>query len=716
MTQKIMSKKKLFDGLNNAKKIRDSLIPKDIQHIQELRRKLLLPNEQIKKVNDELQIAQKIHDLRKELEKHNQLYYNQDKPIISDFQYDSLFRELKTLEKLYIDNISPLSPTQNAGIAPVSELSKVPHSIPMLSLDNSMNEEEIRAFDERIRKALNREKVEYSCELKLDGLAVEIVYENGLLQIASTRGDGVTGEDVTHNIKTIKSIPLRLMFDNQLPLARIEVRGEVIMTKDNFAELNKARQEAGENLFANPRNAAAGSLRQLDPAITAKRTLDVFFYGIGQISESMYKTQAEMLNFFKNIGLKTNPLTHVCKGIKEVIAYHQEMLDKRESLPYEIDGIVVKVNSLNDQETLGIRSRSPRWAIAYKFPASQEITRINDIIVQVGRTGALTPVAELEPVNVSGVTVSRATLHNQDEIDRKDIRIGDWVVIQRAGDVIPEVVKVIESRRTADAKPYTLPKTCPVCGSEAIRPEGEAVTRCVNITCPAQVKEGIVHFASKNAMNIDGLGEKIIVQFLENKLIKDSSDLYTLTVEQIAQLERMAEKSAENIVNAIQESKKRTPDKLLFGLGIRFIGEHVARILVKAFNNIETLAEKNRDELVAVHEIGPQVADSLVSFFSNPENHELLQRLKNAGLNMESADTATEQLAGKTFVFTGALEQFTRSEGEKKVRDLGGRAASSVSKNTNYVVAGKNAGSKATKARELGVTILSEEEFINMTG
>ncbi len=662
-----------------------------------------------------LDVKKRINTLCEQLSQHSYRYYILDDPTVSDAEYDRLYKELVDLEKEHPDLINPDSPTQRVGAQPTSDFQSVPHSVPMLSLDNSMNEEEIRAFDERTRKALGRDKIEYSCELKLDGLAVEIVYENGLLQIASTRGDGVTGEDVTHNIKTIKSVPLRLLFDNQLPLARIEVRGEVIMTKENFAVLNKARQDAGENLFANPRNAAAGSLRQLDPSITAKRPLDVFFYGIGQISEPMYRTQAEMLNFFKNIGLKTNPLTRACKGIKEVIAYHQEMLDKRESLPYEIDGIVVKVNSLNGQDALGIRSRSPRWAIAYKFPASQEITRINDITVQVGRTGALTPVAELEPVNVSGVTVSRATLHNQDEIDRKDIRIGDWVVIQRAGDVIPEVVKVIESRRSDNTKPYTLPKTCPVCGSEAIRPEGEAVTRCVNITCPAQVKEGIAHFASKNAMNIDGLGEKIIVQFLENDLIKDPSDLYSLTIEQIAQLERMAEKSAENIVNAIQESKNRTPDKLLFGLGIRFIGEHVARILVKAFNNIEALAEKSREELVAIHEIGPQVADSLVSFFSNPENHELLQRLKNAGLNMELTETTTDQLAGKTFVFTGALEQFTRSEGEKTVRDLGGRAASSVSKNTDYVVAGKNAGSKAAKARELGVPILSEEEFINMT-
>ena len=662
-------------------------------------------------------IITEIKELREQINRHNYRYYVLDDPDISDAEYDRLYRNLSDIEKQYPELITPDSPTQRVGAAPAKAFNPVTHTLPMLSLDNSLNEEEIRAFDDRTRNFLKTgSEIEYVCEVKLDGLAVELVFENGLFTVASTRGDGVTGEEVTSNIKTIKSVPLKLLDANGPYPARLEARGEVILDKANFIKLNDLREENGEPRFANPRNAAAGSLRQLDPAITVGRPLDIFFYAAGQVSDKIFSSHMESLRYLQKVGLKTNPLTEICTGINKVVQYHQNMLDKRDSLPYEIDGIVVKVNSTDYQQKMGVRSRSPRWAIAYKFPASQETTQITDIIVQVGRTGTLTPVAEMVPVNVGGVTVSRATLHNQDEIDRKDIRIGDRVVIQRAGDVIPEVVEVIKSERTGNEQKFVLPEKCPVCNSQTIRLDGEAAKRCINLACPAQIKERIKHFASKNAMDIDGFGEKLINQLVDKNIINDVSDIYFLTKEQLSNLERMADKSAENIITAIEDSRNRSTDRLLFGLGIRFVGEHIARILVKACGTLETLAKVTTDELLAIHEIGPQVAESLVDFFSNRENRDILVRLEKGGVKFQPPETQTTvaTLEGKTFVFTGALKRFSRNEGERMVENLGGRAASSVSKKTDFVVVGDSPGSKAQKAKELGVTLISEDQFMEM--
>ena len=538
------------------------------------------------------------------------------------------------------------------------------------------------------------------------------------MTVASTRGDGIIGENITANVRTIKSIPLAL-FTSELPApARLEVRGEVIFDIYGFEQLNRRRQELGEPTFANPRNAAAGSLRQLDPTITAQRPLDMFCYGVGRHVGVEATSQWHILQSLKKYGLKVNPLVRLVRGLSAVKEYHAELLEQREALSYEIDGVVVKVNDFQLQRQLGVKTKSPRWAIAYKFPARQEVTQIQDIIVQVGRTGALTPVAVMTPINVGGVQVSRATLHNQDEIDRKDVRIGDWVVIQRAGDVIPEVVKVIKSRRTGETTPYTLPKYCPVCSSEAFRLEGEAALRCVNLACPAQVKERIYHFASKGAMDIDGLGNKLVDQLVEKERIRDISDIYYLSKADISELERMAEKSANNLLAAIESSKKQPLNRVLFALGLRFVGEHVARVLIKSFHSIDNIKKATKEELMAVHEIGPQVADSVVDFFKNKKNITIIEKLAKAGVEMKPVveEKSEKRLAGKTIVFTGSLTTFTRKEAQELVDQLGGRAASSISKNTDFVVAGENAGSKMARAQQLGVDILTEQEFRKFVG
>ncbi|MBN2355364.1 NAD-dependent DNA ligase LigA [candidate division KSB1 bacterium] len=658
-------------------------------------------------------VKNRIQKLRDQLHYHNYRYYVLDDPEISDAEYDRLMRELIALEQQHPDLVTPDSPTQRIGGAPLDVFSSAEHTIPMLSLDNALDEAEFRAFDERTHRSLASTKdIEYTCELKLDGLAVELVYIDGRLSIGSTRGDGYVGEDVTQNLRTIKSIPLQLL---HVQPKRLDVRGEVIMELDDFKKLNQKRAEKGESLFANPRNAAAGSLRQLDARITANRPLSIFFYGVGQVDGLDFQTHHEMLQLFTKMGLRVNPYIRLVKGFDEVLSYHQKMLENREQLPYEIDGIVVKVNQVSLQEKLGAKTKSPRWAIAYKFPARQEITQITDIQAQVGRTGTLTPVAIMKPIRVGGVEVSRATLHNQDEIDRKGIRVGDWVVVQRAGDVIPEVVKVIESRRTGAEKPFTLPEKCPVCSSRTVRPEGEVARRCINLACPAQVKERIYHFAGKRAMDIDGLGEKLVDQLVEKKLVKDVSDLYFLQKEELAGLERMAEKSAANIIEAIEASKRRSLDRILFALGIRFVGEHVARVLVKAFGSLDALIQATPEQLESIHEIGPQVARSVVAFFSSPENRRIISRLQQGGVTIAPVQTKqSNHLAGKTFVFTGTLSSLTRDEAERLVEGLGGRAASSVSKNTDYVVAGEAAGSKLQKANELGIEVLTEQEFNDM--
>ncbi len=662
---------------------------------------------------------ERISQLVDQLNYHNHRYYVLDDPEISDAEYDRLMKELIALEKEYPLFIRADSPTQRVGGQRANAFEQVTHAVPMLSLDNSLNEGEIVAFDARTKRVLQRsDEIEYVCEPKLDGLAVELVYENGALTVASTRGDGAVGENITQNIRTIKSVPLKLRPMGGTVPERLDVRGEVIFGIEEFRKLNRSREENGEPIFANPRNAAAGSLRQLDAAITASRPLDIYCYGIGQYSGFKVTSQWDVLKTFKALGLKTNPLTQKVIGIDAIKKYHREMMQRRESLPYDIDGVVVKVSDISMQNQLGIKTKSPRWAIAYKFPALQETTQIQDIVVQVGRTGALTPVAQMQPVSVGGVIVSRATLHNQDEIDRKDVRIGDWVVIQRAGDVIPEVVKVITSKRTGREQPYKLPKECPVCGSEAVRIEGEAALRCINLSCPAQVKERIFHFASKGAMDIDGLGTKLVEQLVNAGLIHNVGDIYFLQKEQLVDLERMADKSAENLINAIHQSRSRSLDRVLFALGIRFVGEHVAKVLIRAFKSFDALQRASQDDLIAVHEIGPQVADSVVDFFASDENLAVIERLCQGGVEMKPFEehSAEKLLDGKTLVFTGSLQTFTRKEAQSITENLGGRAASSVSQNTDYVIIGENAGSKAAKARELGIPILTEAEFREMAG
>lgn len=666
------------------------------------------------------EVRKKITDLREQLNLHSYRYYVLDDPDITDAEYDRLFRELQQLEAQYPGLVTPDSPTQRVGGAPLKGFETVEHRQPMLSLDNALNEQEMRDFDARLHRLLEMDDpFEYTIEVKMDGVAVELVYINGLLSVGSTRGDGVTGEDITANLKTIHSIPLRLR-DAELPVpARLDVRGEVYYPTAAFKKLNEEREKAGEPTFVNPRNSAAGSLRQLDPKLTAKRPLDIYVYGLGYSENSTLISQSQALAAFKKWGLRVNPLTKICLGIEEVIAAHAEFLELRPTLPYEIDGAVIKLNSFALQDQAGIRSRSPRWAIAYKFPAQQETTQIEKIVVQVGRTGAITPVAVLQPIKVGGVEVRRATLHNQDEIDRKDIRIGDWVIIQRAGDVIPEVVKVITSKRTGKEQKYTLPDTCPVCEAPVVRIEGEAVARCENVACPAQVKEMIRHFASKGAMDIEGLGEKLVEQLVEKELIASYADLYFLKLEQIADLERMAEKSAANLLEGIDKSRDIPLNRLIYALGIRHVGEHVARVLANHFGTLDKLSAASEEELQDIHEVGPQVAQSVNKFFAEPRNQQVLERLFAGGVKVQQklVDEQTEQkFAGMTFVFTGALEKFTRDEAEKMVLDRGGRAASSVSKKTNYVVAGPGAGSKLAKAEQLGVDVLTEDEFLELMG
>ncbi|MDZ7289645.1 MAG: NAD-dependent DNA ligase LigA [candidate division KSB1 bacterium] len=658
-----------------------------------------------------------IEKLRKELNYHAYRYYVLDNPEISDAEYDRMFRRLQELEEQFPELVTPDSPTQRVGAAPLEEFETVTHTIPMVSLDNAFDDGEMRDFDQRLRKLLGIEEIEYTVEPKLDGTAVELVYENGLFTVGSTRGDGFTGENITQNLKTIKSIPLRLLSDGVPIPERLEVRGEVFYPVEAFKKLNERRAKAGEPTFVNPRNAASGSLRQLDPKITAERPLDIYVYGLGQVIGHEFKTQWQALETFKKWGFKVNPLSKICRGIEEVLQHYRKIGELRHSLPYEIDGTVVKVNSFELQRLAGMRTRSPRWAIAYKFEAQQETTQILDIQAQVGRTGTITPVAIMQPVMVGGVTVSRATLHNEDEIERLGVMIGDTVVIQRAGDVIPEVVKVIESKRTGRERKFKFPKKCPVCGEPVIRLEGEVAHRCQNIDCPAQLKEGIRHFASKLAMNIDGLGEKLIEQLVDKGLVKSFADLYFLTKDQLAQLERMAEKSAQNIIAAIDKSREVTLDRFIYALGIRHVGEHMARVLAKEFGSLQALIKADEKRLMQIHEVGPQVAESVTRFFREKKNLATIERLKKGGVTIREIakpKAADQKFAGKTFVFTGALEKFTREEAERLVEERGGRAASSVSRKTDYVVAGPGAGSKLEKARELGVTVISEEDFLEM--
>ena len=661
-------------------------------------------------------IVKKIEQLRKEIHYHNYRYYVLDDPEISDAQYDKLFDELLELERRCPELISPDSPTQRVGAPPLKEFGTITHAIPMLSLNKATSEEEFLDFHRRVLNLLGNEghKVQYTVEPKLDGLAVELTYENGILNLGSTRGDGITGEDVTLNLKTIKTIPLRLM-DSDIP-ELIDVRGEVIMYKEDFKRLNREREEAGEALFANPRNAAAGSVRQLDSKITSSRPLRMFAYGIGRIRGMSLSNQWETLQRLKRWGFNVSQYIKLCKDVDEVKEYYYEILEKRDTFPFELDGVVIKVNDFEMQEKLGVLSRSPRWAIAWKFPAQQEHTVVKDIIVSVGRTGALTPVAILEPVKVAGVEVKRASLHNEDEIKKKDVRIGDTVIIQRAGDVIPEVVKVIKSKRTGREIPFKMPDRCPVCGSKVERPPGEAIHRCIGIACPAQLKENLFHFCSKQAMNIEGIGKKFLEQMVDKGLIKDPADLYFLTKDDLMKLERMGDKLAQNMLKAIEKSKTPSLPNLIYALGIRNVGYHLAQVLANRFKSIDNLSKQKVEALQEVPEIGPVVAQSIYNFFTNSKNLEVLEKLKRGGVIFpEIKDEPKETpLEGKTFVLTGALNDFSRDEARRIIEELGGRVSSSVSRRTDFVIVGKDPGSKYIKAQQLGIKILNEDEFKKM--
>ena len=662
-------------------------------------------------------IASRIADLRTKLNDHNFRYYILDDPVISDSQYDELLRELQSLEEAHPKLITPDSPSQRVGASPLSAFGSITHRQPMLSLGNAMNTDELVAFMDRIKKGLDTEKnVEMIAEPKLDGLGVELVYENGLFIHGSTRGDGFTGEDITQNLKTIGAIPLSLRTENRESPDLLEVRGEVFMTLSGFKKLNEERQAEGLPTFANPRNAAAGSLRQLDSAITATRPLSIYCYDSGEISGPSFGTHIDFLNALKEWGFPVNPESSIVESTSDMIDFHARLESKRNDLPYEIDGTVFKVNRSDQRNALGIRSRSPRWAIAGKFKAQQVTTLVNDIIPSLGRTGAVTPVAYLEPVNVGGVVVTHATLHNQDEIDRKDVRIGDTVWIQRAGDVIPEVVKVVIEKRPKSASPYQLPSECPACGHDVYRPEGEAVARCQNLSCPAQVKGRITHFVSKMALDIEGLGEKLVNQLVEKKLIQTVDDIFKLTYDNLVNLERMADKSANNILSAIGDAKQTTFARFIYALGIRNVGAHLSKVLEKSFSgDIKKFMSASKEDLEAIDEVGPIVAETIIRFWSDCTNVDVVESCLSLGIQFESVEGPKSQiLEGKTIVFTGALTQFSRNEAKDMAEAHGGRASGSVSKKTDFLVAGPGAGSKLKKAEDLGITALSEEEFLEL--
>ncbi|MFQ5458782.1 MAG: NAD-dependent DNA ligase LigA, partial [Myxococcota bacterium] len=656
--------------------------------------------------------------------RHNYRYYVLDDPEVSDAEYDRLLRALEALEEAFPRLLDPASPTQRVGHAPLEKFTEARHSAPMLSLANAESAEEAREFDARVRRFLDREApLRYTAEPKMDGLAVELVYEDGVLVRGATRGDGRIGEDVTQNLRTVRSLPLRLRRSKGVPAPppRMAVRGEAYMATADFETLNRERLRAGEPPFANPRNATAGSIRQLDPRITARRPIHIFSYSLRVETGHRFKTQWEILETLPGWGLRVNPLRERCEGIEAAIAYFERLAAERDALPYEIDGVVIKVDDLRLQAALGAIARSYRWAVAYKFAPRQATSRIEDIEVSVGRTGALTPVANLAPVNIGGTTVRRATLHNQDEVERKDIRIGDVVLVQRAGDVIPEVVKVIGSRRTGKERRFRFPARCPDCGGVVERAEGEAAAYCVNAQCPAQMKERIRHYAARRAMDIEGLGEKIVSLLAEQGRIASVADLYRLRADELAPLERMGEKSAANLVAAIARSKARPLARLLFGLGIRHVGEQTARLLAEAFGSVARLGEASEDALTAVEGVGPETAASVINFFREKGNRALLRKLEEEGVVPPARPPARRaaaggRLAGKSFVFTGALASMSRDEAADAVRALGGKVSGSVSKKTGYVVLGADPGSKAEKAGKLGVEMLEEKAFLKLIG
>ncbi|MDK2985704.1 MAG: ligase [Clostridia bacterium] len=654
----------------------------------------------------------RVEELRKEIEEHNYKYYVLDNPVISDAEYDNLMRELEKLEKTFPELQSPTSPTQRVGGEPLPYFTTVEHPVPLLSLSNVYNEKEIRDFHRRVTAIV--EPVQYVVEPKIDGLSVALTYVDGNFEIGATRGNGQVGEDITVNLKTVRTVPLKL----RKQVRRLVVRGEAYMPKEDFLRLNKKREEEGLPPFANPRNAAAGSLRQLDPKIAAERSIQVIVYDVLAVEGENIVTHYEALEFLKEAGFKVDNNTKLCETIDEVIEYCEKWHERRHDLPYEIDGLVIKVNDVNVYEDLGTTAKAPRWATAYKFPAEQAVTTVKDIIVRVGRTGVLTPTAILEPVSLAGTTVSKATLHNQDIIDEKDIRIGDRVVVQKAGDIIPEVVEVKKEERTGIEKKYTIPSKCPECGSEVIRPEGEVAVRCTgDLVCPARLREGLIHFVARGAMDIEGLGPSMVDALIKNGLVEDIADIYYIKKEDLLKLERVAEKSANNLLQAIEESKRRPLSRLIFALGIRHVGSRAADILAQNFHSIDALMNATTEELVAIPEIGPKMAESIVKFFEQESNLKVIEKLQQAGVNMEEEpprEQGPKPLDGLKFVITGTLENYSRNEAKEAIENLGGKVTSSVSKSTDYVVVGENPGSKADKAREMGIEILNEEQFEEM--
>lgn len=659
-------------------------------------------------------IKKKIEKLRKKISYHNKKYYVDNKPEISDREYDALMDELKKLEESYPEFVTPDSPTRKVGGEALKEFKTVEHKAPMLSMDNTYSPEEIIEFDERVRKNLEVDKLDYTVELKIDGVSISLLYENGKFIRGATRGDGIKGDDVTLNLKTIKSLPFKLeVKKGTLALESFEARGEVYMPAKSFLEINEEKEELGEELFANPRNAAAGSLKLLDSSKLAKRHLDMWIYGVGYVEGREFQTQSEALIFLRDSGFRVNPNIKKCSSIEKVIEYCNEWQEKRHKLEYDIDGMVIKVDSFSYQRSLGETSKSPRWMIAYKFPAERKETILEDILVQVGRTGTLTPVAILKPIELAGSTVSRASLHNQDEIVRKDVRIGDHVLVEKAGEIIPQVVEVVKKKRKGTEKEFSMPEKCPVCGSSVKRLQSEVALRCENLSCPAQLKERIKHFASRDAMDIEGMGDAIVAQLVDKKMIKDYGDIYILKHEELADLERMADKSAANLISAIEKSKSNSFNRLVYGLGIRHVGVRSAWILAFRFKSLGRLANSDIEELQSINEIGPVMAESIFNFFRTEENKKIIEKLRRSGVNTEEKDSflKSKNLKGKTFVVTGSLESFSRNEIEELIRKAGGNASSSVSKNTDYIVAGKEPGSKFEKAKQLGVKIIDENEF-----
>lgn len=665
-------------------------------------------------------VEKKIEKLRDEIRRHDDLYYLEESPEISDREYDSLMEQLRELETKHPELISSDSPSQRVAGRPAEGFPEFLHRVPMLSLDNSYSIDELRAFDERCRKLAGGKSPEYVAELKIDGLSLSVHYHDGVFVRGVTRGDGVRGEDVSPNVRTIRSVPLKLRGKAGAIATEIEVRGECYFGRRIFERVNAEREEAGEARFANPRNAASGTIRQLDPAITARRRLEMFAYDVFAGQRKAFATHWEALNWAEKAGFRVNENRKLCKSIDEVIDFCDRMEAKRDDLDYEIDGVVVKVNSIAMQVEFGATGKAPRWAVAYKYAARQATTRVNDIAVQVGRTGALTPVAMLEPVQLGGVTVSRSTLHNEDEIERLGLKIGDHVLVERGGDVIPKVVKVIESKRTGKEKKFRMPAVCPVCGGNVSRPEGEAVSRCIAADCPAQLIGRLLHFASRRAMRIEGLGEALAEQLLERKVVKDVADLYSLTLDDLASLERMAEKSASNVLAQIEASKSRDLSNLVYGLGIRHVGERTAAILAREFGSLKKLTEATVEQLDDVPEIGVTMAQSIHDWFADVGNKELCERLHATGMRTELEQTTKsstdERFAGKQFVLTGTLPSMTRDDAKSLIESHAGRVMSSVSKKTDFVLAGAEPGSKLDKANQLGVPVIDEAEFKKMLG